>query len=557
MNRRNFISLSGGALGGLLFTDNLCATVLNNPVIHLPAKVFITGEEGTHPLSPSAPGTWSYKNAFVTLRHTDGGLRVALGSPKMAMRNVLLEWEYPVSQQATLLGDHWERSYGDLHFQPADFARKMPWYFVQHDTKSTICFGVKTGCPVFCHWQVGDGKMRLTLDTRNGGSGVDLGDRVLNAATIISVKSKDHENAFATARRFCKLLCEKPLLPKQPVYGINDWYITYGMNSAGIILDHTARMADLATDTDNRPFSVVDSGWAFYSPLLPGDCCWQDDYSRPNEHFKDMQLLAGNIKKLGMRPGLWTRLLCAAHNDNSNLLLPSIPGRTSGQKPVLDPSIADNLARIKNNIGLYHGWGYELVKHDFTTYDMLGKWGNHMKEDITSPGWHFYDRGKTTAEIILNLYHAIRGAANNMYLLGCNTISHLSAGVFELNRVGDDTSGKEWQRTRDMGVNTLGFRMVQHNNFYAADGDCVGLTNAVPWQKNKQWMQLLAESGTPLFISAQESVTGAEQKETIKRSFAMAAKTLPPGEPLDWLQKQRPEKWKLNGQVVSFNWDED
>ena len=525
--------------------------------MHLPAKVFITLDDGIHPMSPSARGTWSYKDAFVTLQYTGSDVEVTLGSPKMALHNVLLEWEYTVSKQATLLGDHWERSYGDLQFQPADFARRMPWYFVQHTGQSTVCFGVKTGCPVFCHWQVGDGKMRLTLDTRNGGSGVALGGRVLNAATIISVKSKDHENVFATARRFCKLLCEKPRLPKQPVYGINDWYITYGMNSAGIILDHTARMADLATDTDNRPFSVVDSGWAFYSPLLPGDCCWQDDYSRPNEHFKDMQLLAGNIKKLGMRPGLWTRLLCAAHNDNSNLLLPSIPGRTSGQKPVLDPSIADNLARIKNNIGLYHGWGYELVKHDFTTYDMLGKWGNHMKEDITSPGWHFYDRGKTTAEIILNLYHAIRGAANNMYLLGCNTISHLSAGVFELNRVGDDTSGKEWQRTRDMGVNTLGFRMVQHNNFYAADGDCVGLTNAVPWQKNKQWMQLLAESGTPLFISAQESVTGAEQKETIKRSFAMAAKTLPPGEPLDWLQKQRPEKWKLNGQVVSFNWDED
>jgi alpha-galactosidase len=77
----------------------------------------------------------------------------------------------------------------------------------------------------------------------------------------------------------------------------------------------------------------------------------------------------------------------------------------------------------------------------------------------------------------------------------------------------------------------------------------------VPWAKNKQWMQLLAESGTPLFISAQESATGTEQKEYIKRSFATAAKTLPPAEPLDWLTKQRPEKWKLNGHIVAFNWD--
>jgi len=107
-----------------------------------------------------------------------------------------------------------------------------------------------------------------------------------------------------------------------------------------------------------------------------------------------------------------------------------------------------------------------------------------------------------------------------------------------------------------MGVNTLGFRMVQHNNFYAADGDCVGLTNAVPWSKNRQWMQLLAGSGSPLFISAQELATGPEQKACIKQSFALASKKLPVAEPLDWLSRQCPEKWKLNGQTVSFNWNE-
>jgi alpha-galactosidase len=186
---------------------------------------------------------------------------------------------------------------------------------------------------------------------------------------------------------------------------------------------------------------------------------------------------------------------------------------------------------------------------------MLGKWGNHMQDDITTPGWHFNDTSKTTAEIILNLYHTIRGAAKDMYLLGCNTLSHLSAGVFEINRIGDDTSGKEWERTRTMGVNTLGFRMTHHHTFYSADGDCVGLTNAVPWEKNKQWMQLLAESSTPLFISAQEAATGAEQKAYIKQSFATAAKKLPIAEPLDWLQEQRPEKWKLNGKVVTFEWN--
>ena len=142
-----------------------------------------------------------------------------------------------------------------------------------------------------------------------------------------------------------------------------------------------------------------------------------------------------------------------------------------------------------------------------------------------------------------------------MYVIGCNTISHLSAGVFELNRIGDDTSGKEWARTRKMGVNTLGFRMPQHNAFYAVDGDCVGLTKDIAWERNKQWMQLLASSGAPLFISAQPEALGAEQKAFIKQSFAQAAKVQPSGEPLDWLTNQFPQKWKLNHQEVLFNWD--
>jgi alpha-galactosidase len=145
--------------------------------------------------------------------------------------------------------------------------------------------------------------------------------------------------------------------------------------------------------------------------------------------------------------------------------------------------------------------------------------------------------------------------AGEMYLIGCNTMSHLSAGIFELNRIGDDTSGKEWARTRKMGVNTMAFRMPQHDHFYAVDGDCVGLTKNIAWSKNKQWMQLLAESSAPLFISAQPDAVGEEQRQFIKQSFAHAAKPQPVGEPLDWLSNQWPEKWKLNGREVDFDWN--
>ena len=35
----------------------------------------------------------------------------------------------------------------------------------------------------------------------------------------------------------------------------------------------------------------------------------------------------------------------------------------------------------------------------------------------------------------------------------------------------------------------------------------------------------------------------------------MPSKDQPIGEPLDWFTNQWPAKWKLDGQVVNFNWD--
>jgi alpha-galactosidase len=248
------------------------------------------------------------------------------------------------------------------------------------------------------------------------------------------------------------------------------------------------------------------------------------------------------------------RPLCAKHDEKTSLLMPAIIGRNDPKNTFLDPTIEENIERVKNYLTTYKHWGYEMVKHDYTTFDILGRWGFQMNEDITEPNWHFNDNSKTNAEIILHLYKSIREAAGDTYIIGCNTVSHLSAGLFELNRIGDDTSGNEWDRTRKMGVNTLGFRMMQHKTFYEADGDCVGLTNKVPWEKNKQWMQLLAQSSAPLFISAQSDAVGEEQKQFIKKCFAEAAKPQPVAEPMDWLANLLPSQWKLDGKEVRFDW---
>ncbi len=554
MQRRNFIKLSTLSFAGLLISDFIKAVDKKNPLLKMPDSVEIFSEDKYFTLHTADQQKWKYMDVIVELKKLETSIEVNVQSPDISLKEVKLYWKYDFTKSSSTLGDAWERTYGDISWRKIEETKKLPWYSVVHDNNGAICFGVKTGCNTICSWQITDDTLQLTLDTRSGGKGVQLNDRLLHAADIITTQNEGDENVFATVRRFCAQMCENPKLTLKPVYGINDWYFAYGNNSAQLILETTSMMAALASDADNPPFSVIDAGWAIKSPLLPDDCCWGDDFSVSNNKFGDMKKLAEQIKSIGMHPGIWTRPLSAKYSDKISLLMPSIPGRDDPKTPLLDPTIPENIERIKNLWKTYDQWGFEMVKHDYTTFDIFGRWGFQMENEMTAPGWQFNDNTKTNAEIILNLYKSIREAAGSIILIGCNTMSHLSAGIFDLNRIGDDTSGKSWERTRKMGVNTLGFRMVQHKTFYDTDGDCVGLTNEVPWDKNKQWMQLLAESGAPLFISASPDALGEEQKKIIRESFRQAANRQPIGEPLDWLTNQFPSKWKLNGQIVDFDW---
>jgi alpha-galactosidase len=216
--------------------------------------------------------------------------------------------------------------------------------------------------------------------------------------------------------------------------------------------------------------------------------------------------------------------------------------------------VPEVLGLVAADIKRLQGWGYELIKHDFTTFDICGRWGFEMPCDITPDGWCFSRRDRTTAEVILDLYRTIREAGGNAMILGCNTIGHLAAGLVEVQRTGDDTSGIEWERTRQRGINTLAFRMPQQGTFFAADADCVGLTKNVPWDLNRQWLELVAGSGTPLFVSASPDAVGGKQCDALREAFAAAAQPQAPAEPLDWMDTTTPQRWVLAGEEVEYNW---
>lgn len=311
-----------------------------------------------------------------------------------------------------------------------------------------------------------------------------------------------------------------------------------------------AFLASLAGIHANRPYCVIDAGWT------PGTSCPGGPWiaGKP-ESFPDMPGLAADMKKLGVRPGIWMRPTALMKVDDPHRLRAG--PCTSEEKP-LDLTLPENLSLIHDDVARIRSWGYELIKHDFSTYDIFGKWGFEMGAELTDGGWHFADQSLTNAEIILRLYRTLRDAAGDAVLLGCNTIGHLGAGIFEIQRTGDDTSGRVWERTRRMGVNTLAYRLPQNGAFFSSDPDCAAHTSSTPWEFDRQFLDLVARSGTALFVSVDPDTITPEQKKAFRDAMQIALSGGTPGgcEPLDWLHTTTPREWRIGTETVHYHWEE-
>ena len=465
-----------------------------------------------------------------------------------------LTWPRELPRETLVLNDAWERSYGDLEWKDLSATRVSPWYCLGSLSNRTWGVGVETGPGAMCCWEVTTNGTTLVLDLRAGGRPVRLGGRTLRACRIVRADSREGESAWDFGRRFCKLMCPTPNLPKTPVYGYNDWYCAYGKNTATNFLADAAYIMECAKGCANPPYVVMDDGWQRNSPPVvheSGRGPW--DAAGPNFGM-DMKTFCGKIAALGAKPGLWYRPLRAWDE------LPD-EQRLQADRDYLDPSVPAVRARIVEDMRRFREWGFKLVKIDFLSYDISQLWpcDPHPHAELyiqDDRAWR--DSSRTTAEVMLDLYRAMKEAAGDgVVIIGCNALNHLAAGVFELQRTGNDTSGRDWNWTRNHGVNTLAMRSIEDGAFFRIDADCVGLAaeGAVPWRLNGQWMDLLGRSGTPFFVSWRRQLAGPEVRAALSAAFRRAAAERPTAEPLDWMETRTPTRWKDAEGLMTYDWN--
>ena len=108
-----------------------------------------------------------------------------------------------------------------------------------------------------------------------------------------------------------------------------------------------------------------------------------------------------------------------------------------------------------------------------------------------------------------------------------------------------------------MGVNSLAFRLPQHNRFFTLDADCVPCTPQTPWSSTvSSWTSSLGQgalSSSPSIlphgrsrrIAILATVYGWHSAAVTRRGWI---------EPLDWLVNTTPNVWRAGDGEVRYDW---
>ena len=450
----------------------------------------------------------------------ENGWNVVIYPGKSPVKYLKLRWHGDLARVESVLGDEWGRisaTHAPVEWRSVMPFRPLPWFCIARAGETTLCYGVKTGCDCFAFFQLDCHGVTLFLNLMSGAAGTDV-KVPFTACVVTETVSTAEESVYDTAKRFMHMLCEKPVLPKTPVFGVNNWYWAYGSICDEGVLREADYLAQMTDGVKNRPSLVIDDGWQINRTTQPHYYIG-GPFDRCNEKFRDMQSLAQSIAQKHVRPGIWFRPL---------LTLGTLPEeaklRTYANGMVMDPSHPYTLERVQRDAARLRSWGYEIIKHDFSGNDALGEDPFQATAHTTvlvSDGKCFYDNTKTTATILKNLYKALQKGAGDADMIGCSVVGHLAAGIHSIVRVGTDTSGCSLEWTIRNGVHSF-MRLPMNDTFFRVDPDCAAFTDQVDAEMNLRFMELCALTGVTTFASITPGSLTGEQMKRINAIFRLA-----------------------------------
>ena len=179
----------------------------------------------------------------------NNALNVIIEPTQEKIKWIRLRWRGDFSKVRSVWHDGFERSdniyFTEMTWSAPRAQEMMPWNFVAVTTNNVAHgYGVKTGTNSFAYFQCDRSGITLWLDLRNGPDGFSPAEPFV-ATEIVCRKGVEGESAYLAAQKLCKLMCDKPNLPKEPVFGFNNWYWAYGKTNQEEVINEAKFLGNL------------------------------------------------------------------------------------------------------------------------------------------------------------------------------------------------------------------------------------------------------------------------------------------------------------------------
>ncbi|MEG6612241.1 glycoside hydrolase family 36 protein [Pseudoclostridium thermosuccinogenes] len=323
---------------------------------------------------------------------------------------------------------------------------------------------------------------------------------------------------------------------KKPLMGWCSWYYTYTNTSEDEILRNARFIAEHLKDYGLEVVQIDDG----YQKMC-GE--WE-----ANEKFPHgMGWLASEIRKLGLKPGLWVAPYSLNEGSEVEKNHPEWCGRDrSGERKkvgsgyALDPTHPQALEWLKNLfIRVRRDWGYDMVKVDFSYSSLL---------EIEQ----FYDNTQGRAAAYRKALQTIRDAiGKDCHMLDCGPMN--AVGINDSWRLEWDFDRLNWrQYTKELESNApaIAKRYYLHNNFWSNDPDIIGFS-LLNEAQGRSLASIMALSGGTV-------ISGDQLYALPEAKLALLKKILPvygeAARPLDLFESDFPTLYRLDVDKPFGNW---
>ena len=337
---------------------------------------------------------------------------------------------------------------------------------------------------------------------------------------------------------------EKSRFPLPPS-GWCSWYFYYQEIGEGEVKRNADWIAQNLKDY-GAVYVQVDDGWQGTGHGLGEN----RDWTTIDKRFPSgMAALAGYIKSLGLKPGIWL----APHGQSNEAIVKlnhgafmvkpdgSSASSTWEGRFLVDPSTPESRQYLKDLFSTLSGWGYEYFKIDGQPI-VIREYRNKK-----SAMQHPVD---DTDELYRGTLTSIRAAIGpDSYLLGCWVVPLEGVGLMNGSRIGADVL-PNWDGFKFALRATMEYYFL-HNIAWYTDPDVLVVRSPLPLEQARAWATLQGLTGQSLLTSDRLSDLSAERVELLRRVYPAVDIV-----PMDLFKSERNKGiWDLKVNHLGRNYD--